>query len=265
MVHGYLFDDETPFVKREILLTAEKLTAPQTDLLLTMNRYDAELARRCRLGRRVAEVPGLGVDFSRLDGQEGPSPAELRQTLRLSDGAFVLIYPAEFSARKSQEVLIRAMALLPERSALVLPGDGALLPACRALAAELGLEDRVLFPGYVRALGPWYAAADAAVSASRIEGLPFNVMEAMHAALPVVASRVKGHVDLIRDGENGLLYPYGDAEACAAGIRRLMDAPALCAALGAAAAADAEDYALERVFPLVWEQYLSMAEEPVTV
>ena len=264
MVHGYLFDDESSAARRELLLTAERLCAPQTDLILTMNRYDTELARRCRLAKRVEEVPGLGVDFSRFADPALPG-AELRRTLGIAEDAFVLIYPAEFSKRKNQQLLIRALARLPRRAFLVLPGDGALLGACRGLAQELGVAGRVLFPGHIRGLGAWYDMADAAVSSSRSEGLPFNVMEAMHAALPVAATAVKGHVDLIEPERDGLLFPYGDEAACAEAIQRLMDTPELCARLGAAAAEDAEQYALERVFPLVMGQYLSLVEEPALV
>lgn len=64
VVHGYLFDDATPLLKKSILLAAERLTAPQTDLLLTMNQWDFDAARRYRLGARVEGIPGIGVDFS---------------------------------------------------------------------------------------------------------------------------------------------------------------------------------------------------------
>ena len=93
---------------------------------------------------------------------------------------------------------------------LVLAGQGSELEACRRLAVRCGVSDRVLMPGYVQDLSLWYAAADVCVSASRIEGLPFNVMEAMYSGRPVVATRIKGHTDLITDGAEGLLYEYND-------------------------------------------------------
>ena len=250
-VHGYLFDDRTPALKREILLAAERFTAPQTDLLLTMNRWDDALAQRHRLGKRTANIPGVGVDFSRFDqGSPGAGPA-LRSEWNIPQDAFVLIYPAEFSKRKSQKVLIQALAELPERAVLVLPGQGALLEPCKTLAARLGLEARVIFPGQVGNMALWYAMADAAVSASRSEGLPFNVMEAMYCGLPVAASDVKGHTDLITHGETGLLYPYGDAAACAGALRTLMDGQPLRQALSQAARESVRQYGLGRVMPQV--------------
>ena len=104
-------------------------------------------------------------------------------------------------------------------------------------------------------MAPWYAAADGAVTTSRSEGLPFNVMEAMAAGLPVAASAVKGHVDLIRDGETGLLFPYGDPTACAARLLRLAQDPDLAHRLGTQAALEVQNYSLDRVLPQVMGAY----------
>lgn len=264
MVHGYLFDDGTGYIKKQILLAAERLTAPSTDLLLTMNQWDLETARRCKLGARVAGVPGVGVDFSRLEQADPARRLELRRELGLPEKSFILIYPAEFSARKSQSVLIRAMEHLPENVTLVLAGRGAMLEECRTLARSLGAERRIVFPGHVSDMSRWYGAADAAVSASRSEGLPFNIMEAMYTGLPVIASAVKGHTDLIREGETGMLYPYGGAEACARAVRRLLEDPDAGAAMAARAREYVAQYDIARVQPVVLEQYESLLT-PVSV
>lgn len=257
MVHGYLFDGETPTLKRALLLTAERWMAPKTDLLLTMNRWDLETAKKYRLGKQTAHIPGVGVDFARLDRRGEDDRERLRAEWGIPRSAFVLLYAAEFSRRKSQAVLIRAMERLPENVVLVLAGDGDLLPECQKQAGRPG-AGRIIFPGYVRDPGAWYKTADAAVSASRMEGLPFNVMEAMYCGLPVVASAVKGHTDLIRDGETGLLYPYGDADACAGQIFRLMGSARLRADLGARAHEEVLRYGLDAVFPTVAEYYMEL-------
>jgi len=260
VMHGYLFDDETPALKRGVLLSAERLTAPQTDLLLVMNEWDYRTAVRYRLGKRVEKIPGMGVDFARLDGATRADGLKLRAKLGIAEDAFVLLYAAEFSPRKSQAVLIRAMKALPENAVLALCGTGATWEECRSLAGTLGVEGRVLFPGQVTDMPTWYRMADACVSASRSEGLPFNLMEAMYAGLPVVASRVKGHTDLIEDGEDGLLYEYGDADACAGQVARLMGDAALQRKLSEAARVRAASYRLETVLPEVMDRYLSIVD-----
>lgn len=265
MVHGYLFDDDTPSPKRRILLAAEKLTARQTDLVLTMNAWDEALARREKLGARIGFVPGVGVDFKRFAAISPEKGRELRRTLGIADGNFVLLYAAELSVRKSQSLLIRALAELPESCRLVLAGNGAERESCEALCSELGLADRVLFPGHVSNIGDWLSMADAVVSTSRSEGLPFNIMEAMAMHKCVAASAVKGHTDLLEDGRSGLLFPYGDVSACAAAIRRLMDDGALRESIADEAQRDVEQYRLERVFPLVMAEYESLLPQPVTI
>lgn len=255
MVHGYLFDEDTGPLKHTILLAAERITAPLTDLIITMNQSDDNLVRQHHLCRKIAKIPGVGVDYARLDQQENP---ELRKTLGIKPDQFVLLYPAEFSLRKSHDILLNAMTELPNSVVLVLPGDGVMREECDNLVESLGIKNRVFFPGYVTDMGAWYKMADCAISSSRSEGLPFNVMEAMHCGLPVIASRVKGHVDLIRHGENGLLFDYDDWVDCADAVKKLFCDREYAKQLGHQASLDAEQYALDKVQEQVMDLYLSV-------
>ena len=235
--------------------------ASVTDLLLTLNEWDYALAKKHRLGTRVVSVPGVGVDFSRLDACPELTREVLRNQLNIPEDAVVMLYPAEFSERKSQAVLIRAMACLPGRAVLVLAGDGEHLEDCKALAKGLGVADRVRFSGYVSPIGPWYRMADIAVSASRSEGLPFNIMEAMYSGLPVVASGVKGHTDLLQRSGAGFLYPYGDEELCAEAIQMLMGSEDMREHLGAAGRREVVQYSLDQALPGIMELYEELALE----
>ena len=258
VAHGYLFGEENSGVKNLLLSTAEGLAAPVTGLLMTMNHWDTQYAEAHQLGRQIVEVPGIGLDTGRLRPVSGEERAALRSEWGIAEGEILLLYAAEFSGRKSQQVLIRAMTRLPERVKLALPGQGSLREAYMALAAQLGVEERVLFPGQVQ-MAPWYGAADLAVSASRSEGLPFNIMEAMYCGLPVVASRVKGHTDLLEESGAGLLYPYGDWVACAECIQELLQDPELADRMGERGRQAVEAYTLDRVQPMVMAQYGTLA------
>ena len=80
-MHGYLFDDDSGFFKRQILLSAEKITAKETDLLLLMNETDYKIAENYRLGKKIRKIPGMGVDFSRLNSATKEEGLKLRAQL----------------------------------------------------------------------------------------------------------------------------------------------------------------------------------------
>lgn len=254
-VHGYLFGEDTSPARALVLKAAERMTAPVTDLLMTMNRWDTQYATVHKLGGKIVEVPGIGLDPDRLPPVSAAEREELRRALGVGPEEVLLVYAAEFSGRKSQQVLIRAMTRLPREVKLALPGQGALREDCMVLARELGVADRTFFPGQVPGVARWYGAADLAVSASRSEGLPFNIMEAMYYGLPVVASRVKGHTDLLETSQAGLLYPYGDWEVCAGQIRTLLQTPELAAWMGEQGRQTVQVYTLDQVLPIIMAQY----------
>lgn len=251
VVHGYLFDERTPRLKAAVLKTAEYLVAPQTDLVLTMNEYDTEWAKAHKVSKDAGRIPGMGIDAAKLLATCEKADCGCRAP------DFVLIYPAEFSKRKNQKMLIRAMTELPAEVKLILPGQGTELEDCKKLVAELGLTERVSFPGYIDSIGTAFAAADAAVSSSRSEGLPFNIAEAMLCSLPVIASRVKGHTDLVEDGVTGLLYDYNDMHGFAKAVKMLCDNRDAALQMGMAGKESAQRYTLDSVFQRVMDAYLA--------
>lgn len=257
--HGYLFTGGMPMWKNILLLLAEIVMAPVTDLVLTMNRYDYEAARKYHFCRRIENVPGMGVDFSRFHQSTKEDGVELRRQYGIRDDQTVLIYAAEFSGRKSQATVITAMRHLPESVVLVLPGLGKLFDECKILAAHLG--QRVIFPGYIDDLSPWYRMADIAVSSSRSEGLPFNLMEALYMGLPAVVSKVKGNEDLIQEGETGLLFPYDDAKACADKILYLLEHPTLMETMRIQGKRLVSAYELSKIVPRIMQAYDSVFHE----
>lgn len=259
-VHGYLFDAQTPFLKREVLLEAEKYMASVTDTVVVMTREDYGIARENRLfQRQLFYLPGMGVDFSRFPQITPLLRREARERLGYGDEDFVLVFAAEFSTRKNQAMLIRAMAQLPPRVKLLLLGDGALLEECRQLALQQKTADRIRFEGYQRDTAAYYAGADICVSSSRSEGLPFNLMEAMGMGLPVIATNVKGHADLVEPGRNGLLVPFGDAAAFAGAVRDLLENPSKAELYGGNNLAVRDAYTLETVLPQHIALYESFA------
>jgi len=246
-VHGYLFGEGVSAAKRTLLLAAEKFTRCVTDRVVVMNERDLQIAKNYRLSRGdIVFINGMGVDFSRFSPPTEEQRTEARKSFGFAEKDTVFVYAAEFSDRKNQMFLIRALAKLPENVKLLLAGKGELLDECRAAAEKL-CAGRVVFPGHMSDIERALHAADVCVSSSRSEGLPFGIMEAMHTGLPVLASAVAGQTDLVRSGESGYLYPAEDEESFIEAAALLGDAETR-RRMGMKAADASEKYSLENVF-----------------
>ena len=128
------------------------------------------------------------------------------------------------SPEKGLDVLLRALVDLPGVTA-VLVGDGPERDALEQLALELGVADRAIFTGRVPESRVYFPVLDVYVLASRNEGLPLALVEAMLASRPVVATDVGSVSEAIADGETGLLVPPDDAPALARPCARCSTTP----------------------------------------
>jgi len=168
---------------------------------------------------RINVIPNALV-FPPLPPDEAAAARNaLRRTHAASPEITVLLDCAMFRPEKNQRELIEIAAQLPPdfRWQLWLAGDGPALADCRALAARLGVADRVRFLGFVADPRPLYAAADLAVHASKSESLCNFLLEAQAAGLPAIAARAQGIEEcLTRPGETGLVIEHGDRD----GFRR---------------------------------------------
>ena len=113
-------------------------------------------------------------------------------------------------------------------------GDGPLRAKTERLARKLGLSGRILFTGNRRDVEALLPGMDVFAMASRYEGLPCAIVEAMSAGLPVVATAVNAVPDVVIAGETGLLAPPGMPDLLGRAIGHMLDHPADAARLGAA-------------------------------
>jgi glycosyltransferase EpsD len=168
-----------------------------------MNEVDMRLAQAHHLSNdKIAFVHGMGVDLKLFQD------VRAHNSVRTDQDNFTFFYAAEFSKRKNHAFLLHAFEKSceqMEKAMLCLAGQGALFESCRQLAKCLNIEDRVRFLGHVDDIPSRLASFDAVISASLSEGLPFNIIEAMAAGLPIIASDIKGHRDLL-SGTPGELY-----------------------------------------------------------
>ncbi|MEJ0061718.1 MAG: glycosyltransferase [Alphaproteobacteria bacterium] len=140
--------------------------------------------------------------------------------------ARILLTLSRLHPKKGLEVLLAALAQLPDCH-LWLAGDGPLRQELEALAAKLGIAGRVKFLGWREDRGALLRAADISVLPSIYEPFGTVMSEAWAAGAPLVAADAAGPAAFVRDGENGMLVPKGDAPALAAALRKVLDLPAL--------------------------------------
>lgn len=246
--HGYLFH-ETDGIKKWIYLLPEKICASVTDVLMVMNQEDYKIAQKHRLYQyKLDYINGMGIDLAEFAPISADERKEKRAEMGFTEQDFLFIYAAELSKRKNHADLINAFAetaLEIPQAHLLLAGSGALLEDCKALAKTLGAEHRIHFLGFISPMKALYPLCDAAVSTSLIEGLPFNIMEAMASGLPVIASDIKGHRELAECAGVTLVHNHQEL---VSQLIALVRAPS-------AQACDITSYGLDVVFPKIISIY----------
>lgn len=251
-VHGYLFDNKSSFLKRTIMLSAEKFTKCVTNTIIVMNSEDYEIAKKYKLYKNnLYSIKGMGITLSKFPPVSLKDKISLREKHSFNENDFLLVYVAEFSKRKNQKFLLSSLKELINGGftniKLVLLGDGALLDEVKAYAKELNILNNVIFTGYTKDTCTYYQLSDICVSSSRIEGLPFNIMEAMSVGLPVIASKVKGHSDLVIQNENGFLFEYDNINEFCNYVKTLYTDKNLLQSIGSKSHELSKQYSLDAV------------------
>jgi glycosyltransferase involved in cell wall biosynthesis len=188
--------------------------AAEADHVTTPTPRAAELLREQGFTREV-EAISCGIDLERFYPRPCPQDrAAARAGLGLPDRDTV-VFVGRLDEEKRVDDTIRALArIVPERDVqLALAGTGQREGALRALAAGLGVADRVFFLGFVpdEDLPLVYAAGDAFAIASVAELQSIATLEAMSTGLPVVAADAMALPHLVTQGRNGFLFPAGDS------------------------------------------------------
>lgn len=248
--HGFHFFKGAPVLNWLIYYPIEWLLARKTDDLITINKEDYQRAK-AQFKTKVHYVPGVGIDPKKFDVKMTEvEKSKLRKSLGLKDSDFVMIYVAELSKRKNQTWLVETLCEFfgehPDAH-LLLPGKDSLNGKLHKLVEKLGLQNQVHLLGFRKDIPQLMKISDLAVSSSKQEGLPVNIMEAMTVGLPVIATSCRGVAELIIDGETGYVVPLGANKELKDSILRIYNDKNLAKDLGEAGRQLAESYILDTV------------------
>lgn len=214
--HGFHFYKGAPLKNWIMYYPVEKLLSKYTDTLITINNEDYELAKKkFKKCNDIEYIPGVGIDESKFDFEISDNEKhELRDSLDLKDDDFIMIYPAELCDNKNQEWLISLMTELVNKHNnihLLLPGRDSLNGKLQELVKKLNLENNIHFLGFRTDIPKLLTISNLSLSASKREGLPLNIMEALFVGVPVLATDCRGNRDLVENGINGYIVNQNDS------------------------------------------------------
>ena len=244
--HAWSFSDGLPLRRKLFSVPVEAAVGRITDRFIVVSEADGEVGTRWHVARpEQVRLVHNGVADHPLRAE----PA--------APGLPVFTMVARLAAPKDHALLLEAFAPLAGKARLRLIGDGPDRAAVEAQVARLGIDAAVERLGSRSDVPELLAASHGAVLASRQEGFPLVVLEAMRHALPVLASDVGGIREAVVPEQNGLLVPRGDSAAWTRAMARLIAEPDTRARWGAAGRRDFEDrFTAEGMLARTWAVYV---------
>jgi L-malate glycosyltransferase len=197
-----------------------------------------------------------GVDAAHFH----PSPSTSGRTSKAEVGLLPhprVVFTGRLHPQKNLDTLLDAWPAVVRRTgaSLILVGEGPDRARLEARAAALGVAAHIQFAGAVADPAPILRAADAFVLPSVAEGMSNSLLEAMSTALPCLASRIGGNIDLLDDGQTGLLLPADMAEAWSSALIGVLEDRCAASRLGGAAR---EKIEAEFALPVVVDRYMTL-------
>lgn len=224
--HGLHFFTGAPISRWIMGYPIEKALAPLSDVMITINSSDYQMAKKHLRPSAIEKIHGIGVNLERFRNctVTDIDKNRLRSSLGIGTQDLVLTYVAEINDNKNQAMLLEAFHIVCQavpNAKMLLVGpehDGGKL---RSFAFSHGLQEHVFFLGWRDDIPELLRISDIYVASSKSEGLGINLIEAMACNLPVIASKNRGHEEVVCHGVNGFLVEQNDVEEMAAYVLRL--------------------------------------------
>ena len=264
--HSWAFTEGKSRWRRAVFTAGERAVAPLTARLITVSDYDRRLALDRGVGRpdRMVTVHNGVPDVEvRLRADPRGGKALSGEPAGTGEEPCRIVMVARFERQKDHATLLRALARLEGRPWLLgLVGDGPRTADARRLARDLGIDGRVRFLGYRDDVAEVLSDTHLFALASRWEGFPRSILEAMRAGLPVVASDVGGVDEAVVEGETGYLVEPEAPGPMAGRLAAMIGDPARRERMGLAGRSRYEDrFTFDRMFERTRAIYEEVVEE----
>ncbi len=261
--HGFHFYKGAPLKNWLTFYPIEVLLSYITDGIITMNIEDyRRLNSSIFKSKSKYLIDGIGINPTRLQFDETELLA-LKEELQIDASDIIVLYIAEFIPRKNHQFIFQQIRKITERNSkikfLFSGGFASEKLKLEKMAIKEGVDDKVRFLGYRNDIGRIIAIAHLGVSSSKAEGLPIGVLELMYNNIPVIASNIRGHTDIITDAENGYLFDFDQAEKFRKKVLELSDNNQLRENLGYKAKQSIEKFLLPNAvknMSLIYDDFL---------
>lgn len=262
IAHGFHFYKGASKKNWLLYYPIEKHFAKKCDVLVTINQEDYLIAKE-KFKTRVEHIHGIGVDAKRYFPIRTSEKGKRKIELGYDPNEFVVLVVGELLTNKNQIQAIKAVEELVnkgKRIKLLIAGNGKTRQDLERYVDERGLKENINFLGYCTHLEDYQSCVDLGVSCSIREGLGLNVIEAMMSGNTFVATKNRGHNELIVDGENGFLVDVGDEQSLSERILFLMENNNERERMEKEALKRSALYALDNVEKEMWEIITSTLE-----
>lgn len=215
-------------VLKFIYKTMEQVAAKWADFIITTTNPNRNqiLENHIVPPEKLAAIPE-GIELKNYETVKA-DPLQKRKELGIPDGAVFIGTVARLEAAKGHKYLLEAAKQILEKRKdiyFIMVGKGHLQAELEEKTKELGIQANVRFLGFRDDMLEILQSVDLFVLPSLWEGQGVVLMEAMCYKKPVIACKVGGVVDIVQDGENGLLVPSRDPDSLAKAILKMMDMP----------------------------------------
>lgn len=231
VLKGYFDPVRTAFFKK-----VERSLARVTDALVAVSpEVRDELVAAGIAPREKFSVIRLGIPLEERLG-DATAGLDYRRLYGISESAFVVGWVGRMTDVKDTDAVLEIVRAARDRgleAVLVMVGDGPDRVRLEQLAHDIGIARSTFFVGYQPEVAGYYRLFDAFLLPSVNEGTPVSAIEALASGTPVVATRVGGVPDVVRDGEDGFLFEPGDTDGAAERLALLASDATLRSALGA--------------------------------
>ena len=231
--HGFHFFKNAPLINWCVYYPVEKYLSRFTSVLITINEEDFQFAKRKFHTKDVRKFNGVGVDLTKyypfIENRK-EKISIVRESLQIQKDAFVILYIAEFIKRKNHKLIFdifpKIRSYIPNVK-LILAGKGELLDYYKKFVEKNNYSNDVIFTGYTNLIHDYCRVSDLLLMPSFQEGLPISMIEAMATGIPIVASNIRGHVDVVENGKNGFLCEISDPNQFVEAIKKIYDSEEL--------------------------------------